>query len=407
MGRNQSHAPVEIVPGVHWVGALDPDLPAFDLVMPLESGTTYNSYLILDEKITLIDTVKKGFGNQLLENISCFVDPSDIDYIVMNHFEQDHAGCLLDLLEVARKAEIILSRNAVPFLKGTIHRDVSSRTVDDNTEIPLGKRQLRFTRIPFLHWPDTMVDYLLPERVLFTCDAFGFHYCELDETRVEKADWNLWYYYDLIMRPFKEYVAEAVEKIKDLEVNVLCPSHGPVRRREPRKIIEKYREWSTRGSVFARPTVLIVHASFYGNTARLAEEIARGVNAGGLGTCLEDISLGLGEGLRDRAEDACGLLLGTPTMAGSPLLHVWDLFKQFSLMSRSGKPAGVFGSFGWNAAGIAIAQGILKELKFKVDQEPFKVKLVPTEEDLKAAFEFGRAFSAHAKSCLESKRSAQ
>lgn len=396
--------PVEISSGVYWVGALDPYLRAFDLVMPLKKGTSYNSYLIIDEKITLIDAVKSGFYDQFKQNISEVIDPTDIDYIVINHFEQDHTGTLNKLLETATKAEVIVSKNALPFLKETLNRDIPHRTVSDDTEVSLGERSLRFYRTPFLHWPDTMIEYLVPDNILFTCDAFGFHYCELHEERVEEPDYNLWYYYDLIMRPFREYVAEAVEKIKDLDVRILCPSHGPFRKRNPDRVIDRYRHWSTRESHFEDPTVLLVYASFYRNTARLAEGIAGGLTEEGLSVHSEDISYGLTERIKDKAEDACGIVLGTPTMAGSPIFHIWDLFKQLSIVSKGGKPAAVFGSYGWNAAGIKIADDVLRHLRFKVELEPLKVRLVPNDADIKAASRFGRDFAHIVKQYLSSKK---
>ncbi len=398
------YRPIEVTKDVFCVGALDPDLQTFDLVMPLEKGTTYNSYLILDEKKTLVDIVKAGFGDQLMGNLAQIIDPSDLDYIVINHFEQDHTGFLIPLLEVAKNACLIISKNASSFLLETFNRDLPNMTVVDGTEISLGERTLRFYRTPFLHWPDTMVEFLIPDGILFTCDAFGFHYCELDEEKTGKADWNLRYYYDLIMRPFREHVAEAVGKIEGLDIKILCPSHGPIRRNDPAGIISSYREWSRGECRFDNPTVLLVYASFYKNTARIAEEIGRGLEGEGVDVRFEDISRGLEEGVKDRAEDACGLILGTPTMAGSPIFYVWDLFKELSVISRKGKPAATFGSYGWNAMGIKIADDVLKNLRFKVDLEPLKIRLTPTEEDLGKALRFGKDFAGCVQKFLQLKR---
>jgi flavorubredoxin len=372
---NREKKPLEVSENVFWVGALDPDLKSFDLVMPLEKGTTYNSYLILDEKITLVDVVKTGFGDQLMKNVSEIVEPADIDYIVINHFEQDHTGFLLPLLDVAKKAQLIISKNAPSFLKETFNRDIPHITVTDDTEVSLGKRKLRFYRAPFLHWPDTMFEYLLPDRILFTCDAFGFHYCEIDEERAEKLDWNLWYYYDLIMRPFREYVSEAVAKVEDLDINAICPSHGPIRKKDPGRIIDSYRKWSRRESQFDDNTVMLVYSSFYSNTARIAEEIARGITQEGIQVHL--------------------------------LFHVWDLFKVLSVISRKGKPAATFGSYGWNALGIKIADDVLRHLGFKIDLDSLKIRLTPTEHEMGEAFDFGRAFAGSAKKLLELKKPAR
>ncbi|MDH3383010.1 MAG: FprA family A-type flavoprotein [Deltaproteobacteria bacterium] len=230
---------VSLAENVHWVGAKDPGLTVFDIVIPTEFGTTYNAYLVQGtEKTALIDCVKKEFTEDLFRNISRFLPVEKLDYVVINHSEPDHAGGIVELLKRNPKVTVFLSRSAKSFVDHLVNAEYPFRIVKDNDELPLGGKTLRFLNTPFLHWPDTILTYLVEDKILFPCDFLGAHYCSPeffnDEIRepssVRKA---FEFYYGMIMRPYKEHVLKACEKIKDLPIAMIAPSHGPILRKDP------------------------------------------------------------------------------------------------------------------------------------------------------------------------------
>ncbi len=386
--------PVEIAEDVHWVGALDPQLRIFDIIMKADHGTTYNSYLLTaGDKIAVVDTVKAPFYEEFLENVRSLVDPRDISYVVVNHTEPDHSGSLARFLEDAPNARVVCDRNCRNFVRNILNRDVDPILVQDGDALDLGKGfVLRFIHAPFLHWPDTMFTYAEKRGVLFTCDFLGAHYCDdrLFDDLVDDHSRAFEYYYLVIFRPFKKYVLEALDKIHDLDLRVVAPSHGPILRSDPRAYMEKYRQWSTRPEPGGKKNLLVFYASAYGNTALLAEKIAEGARAEGAGVAVMDVTateLGL---MIDRIEAADGIAVGSATINGDAVEPVWYLLSHLATLDLKGKVGAAFGSYGWSGEAPKLIAERLKGLKFKVTEEPFRVNLVPTEEDLREATELGR-----------------
>lgn len=389
--------PVKISEGVHWVGALDPQLRIFDIIMKADHGTTYNAYLITGgEKIAVVDTVKAPFYDEYMENIRSLVDPADIAYVIVNHTEPDHSGSLGRLLEDAPNARVVCDRQCKNFVNNILNRDVDPMLVKDGDTLDLGKGvELSFVHAPFLHWPDTMFTYLAGDGILFPCDFLGAHYCDdrLFDDHIDDYHYSFEYYYLVIFRPFKKYVLEAIDKIKDLEIKVICPSHGPVLRADPRACVEKYREWSSVPVPGDQKSLLVFYASAYGNTAMLAEKIAEGARAEGAKAMVMDAAateLGV---MIDRIEAADGIAVGSATINADAVEPVWYLLSHLATLNLKGKVGAAFGSFGWSGEAPKLISERLKGLKFKVDEEPFRVNLVPTEQDLDAAEEFGRSIA--------------
>ncbi len=388
--------PVEIADGVYWVGALDPQLRVFDIIMKADHGTTYNSYLITaGEKKVLVDTVKDRFFGELWENINALVDPADLAYVVVNHTEPDHSGALSRLLEEAPQARVVCSRQCRNFVLNILNRDVDPILVQHGDELDLGGgAKLQFISAPFLHWPDTMFTYLPSSGVLFPCDFLGSHYCDdrLFDDLVDDFSHAFEYYYKVIFRPFKKYVLEAIEKVEGLDLSIIAPSHGPVLRTDPRSYIDKYRAWSSEPLKKGK-TLLVFYASAYGNTARLAEKIAEGARSEGVKVAVMDITatdLGM---MVDRIEAADGIAVGSATINGDAVEPVWYLLSHLATLNLRGKVGASFGSFGWSGEAPKLIAERLRGLKFKVPEEPFRVNLVPTEEDLRRAEEFGRSIA--------------
>jgi flavorubredoxin len=387
--------PVRIAEGVHWVGALDPQLRVFDIIMRADHGTTYNSYLVTGEKTAVIDTVKEPFYHEFRENLSSLVDMERIDYVVVNHTEPDHSGSLHRLLEEAPGARVVCSRRCRNFVLNILNRDVDPILVQDGDTLDLGGGAvLSFIHAPFLHWPDTMFTYLAKEKILFTCDFLGAHYCDdrLFNDLVDDYEHSFKYYFMVIFRPFKRYVLEAVEKIGGLELGIIAPSHGPVLRSDPRSYVEKYREWSS-GPREEEKTLLVFYASAYGNTARLAEMIAEGAREEGARVTVMDVTAAEPAVMIEKIEAARGIAVGSATINGDAVEPVWRLLSSLATLKLKGKVGAAFGSYGWSGEAPRLIAERLRGLKFKVEDEPLRVNLVPDAEDLKRALELGRSIA--------------
>ncbi|MBI5419191.1 MAG: FprA family A-type flavoprotein [Deltaproteobacteria bacterium] len=390
---------VTLAPNVHWVGAKDPDLAVFDIVIPTEYGTTYNAYLVRgSEKTALIDCVKRPFAEELLRNVSSFLPVEKLDYVVINHSEPDHAGALVDLLERNPGVTVLLSRAAKTFVDNLVNAGFPFRIVGDNEELPLGGKTLRFINAPFLHWPDTILTYLVEDRILFPCDFLGAHFASKeffnDELpRPERARKAFEFYYSTIMRPYKEHVLKACERLKNCPISMIAPSHGPILRKDPGSYLAWYEE---RASVLSRVTekrVPIVYASAYGNTAAMAEKVAEGVRAAGLVPVLMNSVEVPMEKIIDEFEVAAGFLIGTSTLNSNVPQPILQLIANLVVLNVKGKPASVFGSYGWSGEAIKTVQDILVSMRLKVSPEPIRVRMAPSEADLKACVDFGKKFA--------------
>jgi len=323
---------LEIKKDLYWTGSLDPSLRIFDIIMLTEFGTTYNSYILKgSDKTALFETTKEKCFDEYLDKVKEITPIDEIDYIIVSHTEPDHSGSIARLLDLNPRIKLVGSGAAIGFIKEIVNRDFTSVIVKDGDELSLGNKTMRFYSVPNLHWPDTIYTYVLEDRVLITCDSFGAHY-SLDAVTNDKIDNKenymkaLRYYYDMIMGPFKPYVLKALEKIKDLDIDVICPGHGPVLVENPREIMEIYREWSTEVNPNEKKTVVIPYVSAYGYTGILAKKIENGIKASG------DIEVKLYDLITDDSAEALqqlywadGILFGTPTIVGEALKPIWDM----------------------------------------------------------------------------------
>jgi flavorubredoxin len=378
--------------GVNWVGALDPQLRIFDIIMKADHGTTYNAYLVKGkEKAAVIDTVKAPFAGNYLDNLERLISLDRLDYVVVNHTEPDHSGTLGRLLEKAPRARVVCGHNCAHFVRNILNRDVDPMLVGDGDSLDLGGKTLRFIHAPFLHWPDTIFTYLEEEGILFPCDFLGSHYCDdrLFNDQVNDFSRAFEYYYLVIFRPFKKYVLEAIDKIGELELDMIAPSHGPILRRDPSSYIELYRQWSEKPEQRDEKSLLIFYASAYGNTALLAEKIAEGARGAGAKVMVMDVTAATLELMIDRIEAAGGIVVGSATINGDAVEPVWFLLSHLATLNLKGKLGASFGSYGWSGEAPRLIQERLKGLKFKTPLEPFRVFLAPSEEDLENARRFG------------------
>ncbi|MBS1259586.1 MAG: Type A flavoprotein fprA [Candidatus Scalindua arabica] len=384
---------IKIKDNIYWVGALDPEMKVFDIVFKTDHGTTYNSYLIKDEKTALIDTVKKPFTSEFISRLKSQVDLKDIDYIIVNHAEPDHSGALPELIKYASSAKIMISKSGGHLLKDIINISVDLTIIEDSTVINLGNCELRFISAPYLHWPDTMWAYLEKEKILFTCDAFGSHFCDerMFDDLVGDFDYPFHYYYDSIMRPFKPYILKAINKIGELDIDIIATGHGPIIRKDPRKHIESYRSWS-KAQTDTIKNVLILYVSIYESTKNMAEAISKGVLEAGVNTRILDMNSSDHQFIRDAIERADGIIVGAPTVAGDAPKPVWDALSLLSTVKSGIKLGSVFGSYGWSGEAVKMIEDRLSGLHIKLHKPSLKIKLIPDDSILKECQEFGKKF---------------
>jgi len=384
---------VEIKPGLYWIGAEDPDLRIFDDLFPTEHGTTYNSYLLKgSEKTAIIDTVKGKRADEFMDKIKSLIDPKTIDYIIVNHAEPDHSGSLSYLLEHCPQATVVSTTAGRTFLTNLMHKPFNSQVVKEGETIDLGGRRLRFIMAPFLHWPDTMFTRLEEDNILFTCDAFGAHYCRpgrIFNDEMEDVVSARQFYFDCIFRPFKDKVLSAVEKIRHDVIDMICPSHGPIIRQDPWKAIEQFESWSKTTTLGKK--IFILYLSPHGNTEKMAKAIADGARTDGVEVISYHIShLGADE-VRNLMEEAEALIFGIPTINRDIPKPMWDVLAYLSTVKLKSGLAAVFGSYGWSGEACRMAEERLKGIGFKLVGESVRAPFAPKEEALEHCRALGKA----------------
>ncbi|MEM2126833.1 MAG: FprA family A-type flavoprotein [Candidatus Bathyarchaeia archaeon] len=379
----------EICDGVYFVGVKDFNRRIFDALIPLPRGTSYNSYLVTGtEKNALIDTVNPGFGDELLGRIKEVVELEELDYVIMNHAEPDHAGTLPNILSSCDAKLIATEKGAEMarhYYKVPEERVMSLR---DGDRIGLGGKTLRFIEAPWLHWPETMFTYLEEEGVLFPCDFFGSHtayglYDEFGEViPLAKS------YFGEIMMPFKEMGRRAMEKLRELEVEVIAPSHGPIHRR-PQKILDAYERW-TRGETCEK--VLVLYVSMWGSTEEMVKSMASILLSKGIDVNIYNIAnTDLGEIARDLV-DSRGVVLGTPTVLGGMHPMVAYAASLIRALHPPLKYGMVLGSYNWGGGGVRLAVEALEAARVEV-LASLEVRGPPSPGDHKKIAEMGELFS--------------
>lgn len=397
---------VEIAPGVHWVGALDPHLRNFDIILKTANGTSYNSYVVRGRQgVAVIDTVKAEFAATFFARLESVAGYEEIRAIVLNHLEPDHSGALPELLRRAPQARVYLSSRAQTMLKALLKPAEAAApeyipvTTDD--EIDLGGRTLRFLHTPYLHWPDTQCTYLVEDGLLFSGDVFGCHFCDprLFNDAVGDFRFSFEYYYAHIMRPFREYVLDAVALIEPLKLSLIAPAHGPILRHQPRDYVNRYRELATprlHNEAKSEKTLLVFYISAYGNTRRMAEALAAGAEAvTGVRVSLYDLEGGEPGVFTDLIEEADGLACGSPTINGDAVKPVWDLLSSLTTVNVKGKLGAAFGSYGWSGEAVRLIEDRLRGLKLRLPVEGLRLKLVPDAGELEQCRSLGESLARH------------
>ncbi len=397
---------VEIAPGVHWVGALDPHLRSFDIILKTANGTSYNAYVVRGEAgVAVIDTVKESYAGDFFRRLESVARYDEITTIVLNHLEPDHSGALPELLRRAPQARVYLSSRAQMMLKALLKpsggKPPEYIPVTTGDEVDLGGRTLRFLHTPYLHWPDTQCTYLVEDGLLFSGDVFGCHFCDarLFNDAVGDFRFSFEYYYAHIMRPFREHVLDAVALIEPLELRTIAPAHGPILRHQPRDYLHRYRELATprlHNEARSEKTLLVFYISAYGNTRHMAEALAAGAEAiGGVRVSLYDLEGGEAGVFTDLIEEADGLAFGSPTINADAVKPVWDVLSSLTTVNVKGKLGAAFGSYGWSGEAVRLIEDRLRGLKLRVPVEGLRIKLVPAAEELAQCRALGEQLARH------------
>jgi flavorubredoxin len=382
--------PREIVPGVLAVGAQDYDRRLFDALIPLPDGTSYNAYLVRGkDKTVLIDAVEP----EMLHVLRAYLkDVPRIDYVVSNHTEQDHSGGIPWVLERYPEARLLASETAGPMLADHLGLDAGTiRTVADGEKLDLGGRTLRFIYTPWVHWPETMSTYLEEDRILFSCDWFGSHMAQTD-LFVDGIDGILAEakrYYAEIMMPFRKIVQQNLDKIKDLDIRLIAPSHGPVHR-DPQSVIRAYRDWTD-----DKPhnSVVIPWVTMHGSTAilveRLVEALARrGVTVHPFNMATADIGK-----LAMALVDAATIVVGAPTVHVGPHPAVLNAVVLANALRPKARFASIVGSYGWASKMVDAVKAAMPLLKVEI-LPPVVCKGLPKPSDLQAIDGLAEAIAA-------------
>lgn len=346
---------VEMKPGVYWIGVNDRTTDLFEGMWPITSeGVSYNAYVIDGEKKVLVDTAKDIKGDALLDQIAEVFDPAKLDYIVVNHMEPDHTGVLRTLRRVAPNATLLCTQRAQKMLVNYFQITDNVRAVTDGEVLDLGPHQLQFFITPMVHWPETMVTYETHHRILFSCDAFG-GYGALQGTIFDDQCGDLAYYeqqalryYANIVSLFPKPVLKAIEKLADVPIEVIAPSHGLVWREQPGRIIDLYAKWANYAIHGPDPGVTLLYGTMYGNTEVMVEAVASGVGRAGVPLEIFDVRHIHASYILPSLYTRKGVIVGAPTYEGEmfpSMAHVLDIAQRKKITQRK---AAYFGSYGWS-----------------------------------------------------------
>ncbi len=383
---------IKVTDSVYWVGAIDWDIREHHGYY-MSRGTTYNSYLILAEKITLIDTVKSEFLDEMLSRIKSVIDISEIDIVVANHAEMDHSGCLPDILKLADPSEVYASPICVGALKAHFDLPCEITPVKSGDEISLGNKKLAFMETKMLHWPDSMFSFLKEEGVLFSQDVFGMHYATakmfVDEYPSDIVDYELGKYFANIMMPMSDLILRMLDSLQDFGwgIKVIASDHGPVWRNNINRPIELYKKWAEKHPC---GKVLIVYATMWGSTETMAKYVSDGVVSAGVECEVINMTPSY------RSEVAAALLNSDALLVGSSTLNCGVLPVMADILTyiRGLKPKNLigfsFGSFGWNWKALSEANNYLNEIGVEVVSESVKSHYVPDQYVLDQCFTVGK-----------------
>ncbi|MCL1833885.1 MAG: FprA family A-type flavoprotein [Leptospirales bacterium] len=377
---------VKIKENIYWVGGIDWNLRSFHGYVT-HRGTTYNSYLVIDEKITLIDTVKSYLSQDMIDRISSIIDPAKIDYIISNHAEMDHSGALPELIKIAPNAEIIATPNGEKILQDHFGKNLKCRTVKTGDSLSTGKYNFKFFPTPMIHWPDNMVTYLEEEKILFSNDAFGQHLATSerfdDQYNINIIIEEARKYYANIVLPYSAQVQKALSDIAGLKIEIIAPSHGIIWRKNLELIMDEYQKWSS-GVLMKR--ALIVYDTMWNSTEIIAKSIEAVFEDRGYSVKMYNLQHNHESDIMTELLEAEYICVGSPTLNNNMLPSVASFLTYMKGLAPKGRKALAFGSFGWGGQSVKQVHEILEGCNYlMLDQ--ISIKFRPDEDILKGFME--------------------
>ncbi len=382
----------KITEKVYWVGAIDWGVRDFHGYLT-SRGSTYNAFLIIDEKVTLVDTVKKPFMKEMLARISSVIPIEKIDYIISNHSEMDHTGCLPDLIDLAKPEKVFASSMGKKALGRHFYFDEDVVTPVKNGEsISLGESTMTFVETRMLHWPDSMVSYLDSEKMMFSQDGFGMHLASTEryddqlppQVLLEEAE----KYFANILLPFSPMVTGLMKKLSELnlDIKLLCPDHGPIWRSDIAGILKRWENWALQKTSLK---ALIIYDTMWKSTGYLAEAICDGLASEGISTRVMPLDSAHRSDVATAVLESGALLVGSPTINGQMFPRVADVLTYMKGLKPKNLIGAVFGSYGWSGEATKDVEKYLEDMKIPLVAPSLKVNYVPSDDDLKKAREMG------------------
>ncbi len=381
---------------VSWVGKIDWDIRKFHgNELSTHRGSTYNSYLIKEEKVALIDTVWGPFAKEFVKNLSSEIDLKKIDYVVANHGETDHSGALPELMRQIPDTPVYCTANGVKSLKGHYHENWDFKVVKTGDRLPLGKKELVFIEAPMLHWPDSMFCYLTNDNILFSNDAFGQHLASefMFNDLVDQSElmYEALKYYANILTPFSALVEKKIKDVLalNLPVDMICTSHGVIWRENPKQIIETYLKWA---NMYKENQITILYDTMWSGTKVMAEQIAKGIVQEDKIVTVKLINIGHSDKNDAITEifKSKAVLVGSPTINKGILTAVASLLEELRGLGFKEKKAAAFGCYGWSGESVHLINEHLKTSGFSMVDEGLKLLWNPDDAGRKSCFEYGR-----------------
>lgn len=384
---------VQVKEGINWVGAVDWQVRDFHGYSTYK-GTTYNAFIVFDEKVTLFDTVKKAFKGDLLHNIYKVIQPENIDYLVVNHVEPDHSGCLPEIIEAVNPEKVFCSTMGKKALVSHYHReDWPYEVVETGQEISLGKRTVQFIETRMLHWPDSMFSYLKEDAVLISSDAFGQHWATSERFNDEVDSGELMQhaakYYANILLPYSNLVQKLIKNVQemDLKLDMILPDHGLMWRDNPLQIVSAYEQWSRQ---VPKEKAIIVYDTMWHSTEAMAKAIADGLIENGVTTKVMDLAANHRSDVITELLDAKAVIVGSSTLNNNMLPRMADLLTYMKGLRPANKIGAAFGSFGWSGESVRLMARQLEEMKIKVVHPGVRALYVPAHDVLRECVDLGR-----------------
>lgn len=390
---------IEITPKVTWVGKIDYELRNFhgDQIRT-QHGSSYNSFLIQDEKNILIDAVYTPFADEFIANLKKNIDLEKIDMIIVNHSEPDHSGAIAKLMEIIPNTQIYCTATGAKALKGQYHKDWNFVIVKNGDTISTGTDELMFIEAPMMHWPDTMMCYLKNDKILFSNDVFGQHFAEASMFDDLVNECDLFFesekYFANIISPFSKKASKKLAEIEKLNLhfNLICPAHGVIWRKNINRIIQLYKKWT---NAELENQITIIYDSMYGNTRKIAEAITRGIIKANnnMKFALHSVAKSDGSDIITDVFRSKGIIVGSSAINNGILNSIAGILEEISNLDTTNKKAAAFGSYGWSPKAIDGIGEKLKNAGYVVELPVLKVQWTPDEEQLEKAETFGKDFA--------------